>query len=570
MRIGFCLCFLMDRILMLFFLDHYFSPTRGVMPYNVTRHNWELVGWNQYSLFALFPDSEAFLWIFSAMGILQGILVLLGATRWLRLHMLGIYLNILSFKNHNTLYWDGEDDMLRIWAFFLLFFPLDHCTVYDRFGVPSSQKCITNTNATKSWPMWIFRLFQIELVVIYMGASLAKAVVPTWQNGSAMFRISYGIQDFPGIFNPEFLFGRYGPLKLLTWSALLVEGTCYITVWLPALRKTSIVLMILFHVGIDLSMNMHIFEWLSCIGWCVFWIQPEPRNNKENVETDKNGKTSTKKHSGSFLKKALLNGFIASFIFSISLDCIPFDAIGIIVPESITPAWGKIHAARNHIFNTYVDRILTPIGLAQGGDWGMYTNVDQEIIVLRLDAQLINGTVVKNIWRSRDWSQMTNWERKFYCRDGNFYESLPDNKNELLHFVEVISKSFVKENDVSALRVNKEIRAHYKLKMKSSGGFWGPVLRPPMDAFFEETALKLVVGDCVNELSQDKCAELIQEQGCKVVGDQCKKSCSKECSEFSSFAVDFWLDPNSFHLDDDYDDYDYEEDDDTTYLSGEL
>ena len=44
---------------------------------------------------------------------------------------------------------------------------------------------------------------------------------------------------------------------------------------------------------------------------------------------------------------------------------------------------------------------------------------------------------------------------------------LLDSKNELLHFVEVVSKPFVEENDVKILMVTKETRTHYNLKMES-------------------------------------------------------------------------------------------------------
>ena len=562
MRVGFALCFLIDRIVMLFFLDFYFSPTNGVMPFRVTRHNWELVGWHQKSLFMLFPESEAFLWIFSTTGIVQGAILLLGATNHLRLHMFGLWLNILSFRNHNILYWDGEDDLFKIWAFLLLFFPLDHCTMHDGFGF----KGLPSSASSSSWPMWPFRIFQIEVVLIYMGASLAKIVVKDWQDGSALFRISYGIQDFPGIFNPDCLFGRYGPLKILTWSSVLVEGLCYITVWIPALRNISIGLMMLFHVGIDMSMNMHMFEWLACIGWCVFWIQPEriSHGNETNVvESKRTPKKKVKRKKtpiGSRFRKSLTNLFVTSFLFVISMDCIPFTAIGKCVPHHLKPAWEKIVAGRNYIFNGYIDYIITPMGLAQGGDWGMYTDVEQVVVFLRLDAELTNGTIVKNVWRSPDWFALTDWERKFYCRDANYYDILPDLRDELLYFVEVISKSFVVENDVKGLIVTKETRAHYNLKMESSGGFWSPVLRPPMDAYFEEIALKVRLGDCVDELSSGVCAQLIKENGCHSLVEQCRKSCSKDCSRYSSFVVDHWLDPNSFDFEDEDGEDDHQDD----------
>ena len=569
MRIGVALCFLIDRIIMLFFLDFYFSPTNGVMPFRVSRHHWELVDWNQKSLFMLFPESEEFLWIFSVIGIVQGIIVLLGATTNLRFHVFGLFLNIMSFRNHNVLYWDAEDDMFRMWVFLLLFFPLDHCTIYDGFGL----RPIPSLSST-SWTMWIFRIFQIEMMLIYMGASLGKVVVKEWQDGSAIFRLSYGIQDFPGIFNPDFLFRRYGPLKLLTWSSMLVEGFCYITVWIPALRNLSVGLMIFFHVGIDLAMNMHMFEWLSCIGWCVFFIQPAPTSTDE-AEPVKTKRSGYKKDVGSkssavwLFQKAVINVFVASIILAISMDCIPFDAIGDLVPSPLESTWDKLVAERNYYFNGYIDRIITPLGLAQGGDWGMYNNVNQVLIDLRLDAQLKNGTIVKNVWRSPDWFKMTDWERKLHCRDANFYDDLSDFKNELLYFVEVISKPFVEKNDVKGLTVVKETRTHYKLEMESSDAFWSPVLKPPMDAYFEETALIVRAGGCANALSTDTCAKLIKEHGCKSLTEQCSKSCSKYCSRYSSFAVDYWLDPNSFE--DEYDeDEDKRKDDGYTSATQEL
>ena len=431
--------------------------------------------------------------------------------------MLCLWWNILSFKNHNVLFWDGEDDLFKLWAFLLLFFPLDHCTIYDRFGFHTSLDLISS-----SWPMWPFRIFQIEVMLIYMGASLAKVVVEEWQDGSALFRISYGIQDYPGIFNPELLFGRYGPLKLLTWSSVLVEGLCYITVWIPALRNWSVGLMMLFHVGIDLSMNMNMFEWLACVGWCVFLIQPKTNQINSSNET----KRKPKKKDIRQLSKSVINIFVASFIIVISMDCIPFAAMAKLIPEPFETTWDEIVDKRNHIFNGYIDPVITPMGLSQGGDWGMYTNVEQALDVLRLDAELQNGTFVKNVWRSPDWFAMTDWERKFRCREANYYDALPDLRNELLYFVEVISRPFVERNAVKGLVVIKETRAHFRLKMESSGGFWSPVVRPQMDAYFEEISLKVrLVGDCVDASSSDNC----------------------------SLVVDYWLDPDSFDFDDEDD-----------------
>jgi len=543
MRIGYALVFLIDRIVMIFNLDFFFSPDHGVLPYRVSRRNYELVDWNQRSIFQLYPESMEFVWIVALIGILQGVIVLLGATKYLRFHLFGIYLSIMSFQNQNALMWDGEDNMFRMWVIILLFFPLDHCTIYDGFGFGSSS--VSSSSLSSSWPMWVFRIFQIEMVIIYMGASLGKLAVTEWQEGSAIYHLTYGIEDYPGIFNPDFLFARYGPLKLLCWSALVFEATCYITVWIPALRKLSVVIMIFFHIGIDLSMNMHMFEWLSCLGWCVFLIQPAPTLGAEAkaVETKPSSDKEvirTKISFLSFCKKALTNVFVASFIIMISLDSLPYEDVTPFFSEAFRPAWSRIVEKRQTFFQWTIDPYITPIGLSQQGDWGMYSNVFVDLIELRIDALLANGTQVDNIWRSPNWFEMSSWERKFNSRKSNYYSALDESQGELLHLVELVTKSFFEQgNVVETLSVVAEYRTHKDHKMESTGGFWDPVVKHPMDVDSEKTILDLRVGDCEDALPTDTCARSMKEHGCKSLVEQCPKSCLTDCNG-SNFVVEYW------------------------------
>lgn len=511
MRIGFALTFLIDRVIQLINLDFFFSPQDGVMPYSVTRKNIELADWNQYSIFALFPESNEFVWIVACIGILQGVILLLGATKYLRFHLFGIYLSLMSFQNHNCLMWDGEDNMFRVWVILFLFFPLDHCTIYDGFGFGSSSSSVSS-----SWPMWPFRLFQIEMFVIYMGASLGKMGGPRWRNGSAIYFLSYGVGDYPGIYNPDFIFEYYGPLKLMTWSALLLESVCYITVWFPSMRKVSVCLMVAFHIGIDLTMSMHMFEWLSCLGWVVYLIQPPNTTDAETKTTtaDKERKI-TKSTLGSFCKKTLINVFVAFFVFQIFLDSAPFDYIEKAVPKSHLPAYKKFKDKRDDL-HMIIDTYLTPIGLSQGGDWGMYTDTTAVLEDFRIDAQLADGTQVDNIWRSPDWANMSNWKRKFLSRHVNFYgeiSSVVDYPNEILHFMKLTSKPFLEQNKkstVQTLTFVKVSNTHKYHRMESTGGFWDRVVRHPMDVSTEEKVLVLRVEDCQDALSVDTCKFVVE------------------------------------------------------------
>jgi hypothetical protein len=64
------------------------------------------------------------------------------------------------------------------------------------------------------------------------------------------------------------------PIKLLTWSSLLLENLALFTIWPLRSRQATVVAMVLFHVGIDITMNMHIFELVSILGWLFFLARP--------------------------------------------------------------------------------------------------------------------------------------------------------------------------------------------------------------------------------------------------------------------------------------------------------
>ena len=180
MRIAYALLFLFDRVILGLDLDEYFSPTHGKLPLSAGRD--DRAGWTPYNwtLFELYPESDTFLWLVYCVGLVQGLLLLAGIAP--RLQLIGIMINLISFHNHNSLFWDQQDVTFRTWCFLLLFLPIHNVTVYDW-----KSKNLKEV----SWPMWPFRLWQIEMVFIYLGASLGKLDGPAWTEGLAMYRISH-------------------------------------------------------------------------------------------------------------------------------------------------------------------------------------------------------------------------------------------------------------------------------------------------------------------------------------------------------------------------------------------
>lgn len=71
-----------------------------------------------------------------------------------------------------------------------------------------------------------------------------------------------------------------------------------------------------FHVGIDLAMNMHCFEWLTLIGWTSFLAQPDPSIKKSGL-----------------LCKSLGNLIIVGVLSAFAIDALPVDIVYNLTPE---------------------------------------------------------------------------------------------------------------------------------------------------------------------------------------------------------------------------------------------
>jgi hypothetical protein len=148
--------------------------------------------------------------IFFYIGVLNATLLLFGVAP--KLQLLLLHVNMLSFHHHSYSILDGEDSMFTIWNFLFLFLPLHHVTIYDNFrhlfyykqnemvekvnseAGTSSTKQTNTPNIMETWPMWPFRLWQIEICCIYMGAGYSKLSTDMWYSGNALYRVSESLR----------------------------------------------------------------------------------------------------------------------------------------------------------------------------------------------------------------------------------------------------------------------------------------------------------------------------------------------------------------------------------------
>jgi Vitamin K-dependent gamma-carboxylase len=516
-RFCYAFVFVYSRTLFAMETDFLLDPLYGVLPYRVTQVDMEDYEW---SIFQWAPESRPLVYAVVYSSLVAGWGLLLGIQP--RACALWIFVTSHMLNNHNGILWDSEDNMFRLWDFFLLFMPLDHITVYDQFGgwcpwikdlscfngslqqrifaavsragiiqkcpvsirqrfhrraatLPvssqqtdiesgttstSNQQPLSSVEQSASWPMWPFRLFQIYMCIIYLGAGLCKLNTAPWQNGTALWWLwydgSFG-RFFPGWVS-EYFFNRMAIVKLQTWIALVIECSCMFTIWVPSLRWYTFLAVIALHIGIELALIMHAFEYLSVIGWISFFIYPNDTLKKDSTKTtgaaksdtssvpSVNGvmKTSSKSDKGKLLarilapsnRKILLESVLVGvLLFFFTVDSIPRNDVLKVLPSGV----GSM--VKSFVFPTKETRKLSlqwgeRFGI-HAGQWTVYRNIPPHSdYTLTAVIQYKNGTA-PSVWHEPDFYARTDL-KSLYMRERYYWSS---------NYFYYLSKEYVGNNE---------------------------------------------------------------------------------------------------------------------------
>ena len=180
-------------------------------------------------------------------------LVGLGVDIFPRFQAFGVFFWYIQFAHSTSCLFDGEDIISRLLAFYLVFFP------------PKRET---------SWPMWPFRLVQFQMCLIYFSTGGLKLSGPSWQNGTALYKVTQEDSLYGGYWNPDWMFGYTAPLKFLTHATMCLELGGVVLIWFKETRIPTLLAIIGLHVSIDASMSLNTFHWIMIVGWCSFLVQP--------------------------------------------------------------------------------------------------------------------------------------------------------------------------------------------------------------------------------------------------------------------------------------------------------
>jgi hypothetical protein len=115
---------------------------------------------------------------------------------------------------------------------------------------------------------WAQRMIQFELAMVYFATFCIKVKGAPWLQGTAMYYV-YHLDEFRRFPIPAW-FLRPTMLKLEGWAALVLEFSFGVLIWVKELRYILLALGLLFHLSLEYSLNIPMFQWDILSGYILF------------------------------------------------------------------------------------------------------------------------------------------------------------------------------------------------------------------------------------------------------------------------------------------------------------
>ena len=222
---------------------------------------WSLFFWGEQSNFI-------FLGLY-ALALLASLGMMLG--RYTRVCSVIVFFCTVSFQTPAWWGTNSADQLVKIMSFLFMVASLagyaSRCYSLDA----QKNKSIGGGSASgpSLMPAWPYRLFQVQLCMVYFTSGLQKAGSVDWQSGRAMelvflqtnswMRFDPGLSEYPAF------------TALMTIGVLLWELVAFpVLVWIKPMRLWVLASGVLFHLGIVIFFKVFIFTEIMIVIYCCF------------------------------------------------------------------------------------------------------------------------------------------------------------------------------------------------------------------------------------------------------------------------------------------------------------
>jgi hypothetical protein len=236
-----------------------FHSQGGLLPFEISL---VLIDPDVISPLGWIAPNDGMLYLCFGVFSLQVLLLIFGISS--RFQALGVFFWLVSFQHRNNLLIDGGDTLARLTAFYLVCMPCG-----EKFSVDSWLRSHRNLKP-RLLPVWGLKLLQVQMVLLYLSTALLKLSGEKWLDGSALMHIVQ-LNDLFGRFPlPGFITGSVLILKVMTWLVLVLEILIPIGLIFRRTRPATLCVAVLFHLSLDYSMNLFLFQWFMIVGLLSF------------------------------------------------------------------------------------------------------------------------------------------------------------------------------------------------------------------------------------------------------------------------------------------------------------
>jgi hypothetical protein len=215
------------------------------------------------NLFAFIPQTDG--WINALFWLSLASAALLAIGFLTRLNSVVVFLCLASLQQRNLYILHGGDTFLRVSGFFLMFAPAGAALSADRMIRIWRGKEGAKLELRSPWAQ---RMIQFELALMYFSAFCWKIQGAPWLQGTALFYV-YHLDSFKRFPVPSVFF-HPTVLKLGSWATLALEFSLGILIWVRELRYPLLALGVIFHLWLEYSLNIPLFQWDVLAAYVLF------------------------------------------------------------------------------------------------------------------------------------------------------------------------------------------------------------------------------------------------------------------------------------------------------------
>lgn len=258
-RIVFSALLLLESFFMIARAKEYLGP-RGWFSYKqYLKRNRKIT----FSLFLYMPPTMRSVYIILSLHIAFLTCTMIGL--FTPICVVGAFATMISIQKRNRELNNGGDVVARCMWFLLIFansgqtYSIDEYLFYDQ---TVSESGILNYSS------WALRLMQIQLTIIYFKSFYWKMQGSSYRDGTALYYVLQN-RTYSRLKVPKIILQK-PIIQYMTWSVLIIQSFIVVGLWVTELRYLAIISGIIFHLSLELTMNVHLFGWYMMTSFLLF------------------------------------------------------------------------------------------------------------------------------------------------------------------------------------------------------------------------------------------------------------------------------------------------------------